>query len=145
MPEALRIGHYPAPVAMDIVPIQLTLPTGDLITLWAPSWREDGEEWEGFLGDEHGVHAFRDAAALTAYVRTVIDHDLADHPAWPLVGELSAAELVPTELVAQHALCGTARDCRARLADYRDAGYELPILFPVGDSHATCIREMAGA
>ena len=51
---------------MDIVPIQLSLTAGDLITLWAPSWREDGEEWEGFLGDAHGVHAFPDAGMLTA-------------------------------------------------------------------------------
>ena len=56
-----------------------------------------------------------------------------------------AAELVPTEVVARHALCGTARECRARLADYRDAGYELPILFPVGDTYEACIRAMAGA
>ena len=63
---------------------------------------------------------------------------------WP-DGVDAAAELVPTEVVARHALCGTARECRARLADYRDAGYELPILFPVGDTYETCIRLMAGA
>jgi hypothetical protein len=84
-------------VAMDIVPIQLSLTAGDLITLWAPSWREGGEEWEGFLGDEDGVHAFPDAGMLTAYVRTVPDHDLTDHPAWPLVLQLPAPDLVPTE------------------------------------------------
>ncbi|HEY2203488.1 MAG TPA: primosomal protein [Pseudonocardia sp.] len=82
---------------MDIVPIQLSLTEGDLITLWAPRWREDGEEWEGFLGDADAVHAFPDAAALAAYVRTVRDHDLADHPAWPLVDDLTVAELVPEE------------------------------------------------
>ncbi len=82
---------------MDIVPIQLSLTRGDLITLWAPRWREGGEEWEGFLGDEHGVHAFPDAGTLTAYVRTVAEHDLSDHPAWPLVHQLTAPELVPAE------------------------------------------------
>lgn len=82
---------------MDIVPIQLSLTDGDLITLWAPRWREGGEEWEGFLGDEHGVHAFPDAGTLTAYVRTVAEHDLSDHPAWPLVHQLTAPELVPAE------------------------------------------------
>jgi len=82
---------------MDIVPIQLSLTAGDLITLWAPRWREDGEEWEGFLGDEEHVHAFPDTAALTAYVRTVSEHDLNDHPAWPLVRQLTVAELVPEE------------------------------------------------
>ncbi|HEX4247566.1 MAG TPA: primosomal protein [Pseudonocardia sp.] len=84
-------------MAMDIVPIQLSLTAGDLITLWAPRWREDGEEWEGFLGDEEHVHAFPDTAALAAYVRTVTEHDLNDHPAWPLVRQLTVSELVPEE------------------------------------------------
>jgi hypothetical protein len=82
---------------MDIVPIQLSLTEGDLTTLWAPRWREDGDEWEGFLGDADAVHAFPDAAALAAYVRTVHEHDLDDHPAWPLVLQLTVAELVPEE------------------------------------------------
>ena len=82
---------------MDIVPIQLSLTAGDLITLWAPRWREDGEEWEGFLGDEDAVHAFPDAAALAGYVRTVPEHDLSDHPAWPLLLQLTVGELVPEE------------------------------------------------
>ncbi|HZZ47329.1 MAG TPA: primosomal protein [Pseudonocardia sp.] len=82
---------------MDIVSIQLSLTAGDLITLWAPPWRADGEDWEAFLGDEEHVHAFPDAARLAAYVRTVTEHDLADHPAWPQVLQLSATELVPTE------------------------------------------------
>jgi hypothetical protein len=82
---------------MDIVPIQLSLTAGDLITLWAPRWREDGEEWEGFLGDEDAVHAFPDAAALAGYVRTVPEHDLNDHPAWPLLLQLTVGELVPEE------------------------------------------------
>jgi hypothetical protein len=82
---------------MDIVPIQLSLTAGDLITLWAPRWREGGEEWEGFLGDADAVHVFPDAAALAAYVRTVDEHDLSDHPSWPLVLQLTVPELVPEE------------------------------------------------
>jgi len=62
---------------------------------------------------------------------------------WNEGGE-AAAEIVPDELVARHALCGSARECRSRLADYRDAGYELPILFPVA-SFESCIRDIAGA
>lgn len=82
---------------MDIVPIQLSLTAGDLTTLWAPRWREGGEEWEGFLGNADAVHAFPDAAALAAHVRTVPEHDLDDHPAWPLVPRLTVAELIPEE------------------------------------------------
>lgn len=81
----------------DIVPIQLSLTSGDLITLWAPRWREDGEEWEAFLGDDDSLFAFPDTAALAAFVRTADEHDLCDHPAWPIVRQLSVAELVPDE------------------------------------------------
>ena len=84
-------------MAQDIVPIELGLPQGDLVTLWAPRWREDGEEWEAFLGHEEDLYAFPDAAHLAAFVRTVDDHDLVDHPAWDVVPGLSVAELMPDE------------------------------------------------
>ncbi|MFR9806287.1 primosomal protein [Pseudonocardia sp. RS010] len=84
-------------MASDIVPIQLSLTEGDLVTLWAPRWREDGEEWEAFLGDDEAVFAFPEVAQLAAYVRTETEHDLADHPAWSVVPTLTVAELTPEE------------------------------------------------
>jgi hypothetical protein len=84
-------------MSQDIVSIELGLPQGDLVTLWAPRWREDGEEWEAFLGHEDDLYAFPDAAHLAAFVRTVDEHDLADHPAWDVVPELSVPELLPDE------------------------------------------------
>ncbi|MGH3864252.1 primosomal protein [Actinokineospora sp.] len=84
-------------MAQDIVPIELGLPQGDVVTLWAPRWREDGEEWEAFLGHEEDLYAFPDAAHLAAFVRTTEEHDLSDHPAWHLVPALSVAELMPDE------------------------------------------------
>jgi hypothetical protein len=84
-------------MAQDIVPIELGLPQGDLVTLWAPSWREEGEEWEAFLGHDEDLYAFPDAAHLAAFVRTVEEHDLVDHPAWSVVPGLSVAELMPDE------------------------------------------------
>jgi hypothetical protein len=84
-------------VASDIVPIQLSLTDGDLVTLWAPRWREDGEEWEAFLGDDDNLFAFPEVAQLAAFVRTDDAHDLADHPAWPVVADLTVAELTPEE------------------------------------------------
>jgi hypothetical protein len=84
-------------VASDIVPIQLSLTEGDLVTLWAPKWREDGEEWEAFLGDDDALFAFPSVAELAAFVRTEPEHDLADHPAWSLVPDLTVAELTPEE------------------------------------------------
>jgi hypothetical protein len=84
-------------MAQDIVPIELGLPQGDVVTLWAPRWREDGEEWEAFLGHEEDLYAFSDTAHLAAFVRTNIEHDLADHPAWHVVPALSVGELTPDE------------------------------------------------
>jgi hypothetical protein len=84
-------------MAQDIVPIELGLPQGDLVTLWAPRWREDGEEWEAFLGHEDDLYAFPDAAHLAAFVRTADEHDLVDHPAWQVVPGLSVAELIPDD------------------------------------------------
>ncbi|MGH3871600.1 MAG: primosomal protein [Pseudonocardiaceae bacterium] len=84
-------------MAADIVPIEFSLTAGDLVTLWAPPWRADSEEWEAFLGDDDNLFAFPDVAALVGFVRTVPDHDLADHPAWALVPRLPAADLRPEE------------------------------------------------
>jgi hypothetical protein len=84
-------------VASDIVPIQLSLTEGDLVTLWAPRWREDGEEWEAFLGDDDALFGFPEVAQLAAFVRTVREHDLIDHPAWSVVPDLTVAELTPEE------------------------------------------------
>lgn len=84
-------------MASDIVPIQLSLTEGDLVTLWAPRWREDGEDWEAFLGDEDALFAFPEVAQLAAFVRTVREHDLVDHPAWSVVPDLTVGELTPQD------------------------------------------------
>ncbi len=84
-------------MAQDIVPIELGLPQGDVVTLWAPRWREDGEEWEAFLGYEDDLYAFPDTPRLAAFVRTTTEHDLDDHPAWHVVPGLSAIDLLPDE------------------------------------------------
>jgi hypothetical protein len=84
-------------MAQDIVPIRLGLTEGDVVTLWAPRWREGGEEWEAFLGHGEHLYVFADAAELAAFVRTADEHDLTDHPAWHLVPELAVDELVPDE------------------------------------------------
>jgi hypothetical protein len=85
----------------SIVPIALTLDDRTGYTLWAPPWEEDGEEWQAFLGttedDTAKVHLFPTPSALAAYCRTHTDHDLADHPVWPVVTQLDAADLTPDE------------------------------------------------
>lgn len=84
-------------MAQDIVPIELGLPQGDIVTLWAPRWREDGEDWEAFLGHEESLYAFPDSAHLTAFVRSAREHDLDDHPAWHVVPALAAVDLSPDD------------------------------------------------
>lgn len=84
-------------MAGDIVPIQLGLTDGDLVTLWAPRWREGDDEWEAFLGHEEDLYAFESAAELAAFVRGNSEHDLVEHPSWATVVALSAAELEPDE------------------------------------------------
>ncbi|MGY1834074.1 hypothetical protein ACI79P_03070 [Blastococcus sp. SYSU DS0510] len=85
----------------SIVPIALTLDDRTGYTLWAPPWEEDGEEWQAFLGTTEGdvatVHLFPTPAKLAAFCRTRTDHDLADHPVWPVVAGLAAPDLTPDE------------------------------------------------
>ncbi|MGY1735247.1 hypothetical protein [Geodermatophilus sp. SYSU D00684] len=85
----------------SIVPIALTVDDRTGYTLWAPPWEEDGEEWQAFLGTSEGetatVHLFPTPAALAAFCRTATDHDLADHPVWPVVVGLGAADLTPDD------------------------------------------------
>jgi hypothetical protein len=90
----------------SIVPIALTLDDRTGYTLWAPPWEEDDEEWQAFLGTTEDdpddgptarVHLFPSPAALAAYCRTNTDHDLADHPVWPVVQGLGAADLTPDD------------------------------------------------
>ena len=57
-------------MAGDIVPIELGLTDGDLVTLWAPRWREGDDEWEAFLGHEEDLYGFESVAELVAFIRS---------------------------------------------------------------------------
>ncbi|MUL81128.1 MULTISPECIES: primosomal protein [unclassified Mycolicibacterium] len=84
-------------MAADIVPVRLGLTKGDLHTLWAPRWRDAGDEWEAFLGEGDALFAFESVADLAAFVRTNTDNDLADHPAWDKLAAANAHKLQPSE------------------------------------------------
>jgi hypothetical protein len=84
-------------VAADIIPIELGLTAGNGLTLWAPSWREDGEDWEAFLGHEEDLYIFPTAAHLAAFIRTSTEHDLLDHPEWETAADLLVDELSPDD------------------------------------------------
>jgi len=84
-------------MAADIVPIRLGLTKGDLYTLWAPRWRDAGDEWEAFLGKDEDLYVFESVADLVAFVRTNTDNDLTDHPAWEKTTQANAHRFEPKE------------------------------------------------
>jgi hypothetical protein len=81
----------------DLVPIRLSLTDGDRYTVWAPRWRDAGDEWEAFLGKDEDLYIFETPADLVAFVRTNTDNDLVDHPAWQALTEANAHKLEPAD------------------------------------------------
>jgi len=84
-------------MAAELVPIRLGITAGDLYTLWAPRWRDAGDEWEGFLGKDEDLFAFESVADLAAFVRTNSDNDLTNHPAWEAITKANAHRLQPAD------------------------------------------------
>ncbi|MGO9509930.1 MAG: primosomal protein [Mycobacterium sp.] len=84
-------------MAADLVPIRLSLTDGDRYTLWAPRWRDAGDEWEAFLGKDEDLFAFENVAELVAFVRSDTDNDLVDHPAWEDLTAAHAHKFEPAE------------------------------------------------
>ena len=84
-------------MAAEIIPIQLGLTAGNVLTLWAPRWREEGEEWEAFLGHGDDLYVFPSPATLAAFIRGTDEHDLTDHPEWDTVAGVLTDELLPDD------------------------------------------------
>lgn len=85
------------PTEATIVPIELSVNGRTGVTLWAPPWEEDGEEWQAFLGAGDKLEVFEDTAGLAAYVARSGDNDLVDHPSWDMIQTLPPAQLVPED------------------------------------------------
>jgi alkanesulfonate monooxygenase SsuD/methylene tetrahydromethanopterin reductase-like flavin-dependent oxidoreductase (luciferase family) len=58
-------------------------------------------------------------------------------------GLMRAASLITDEMVDSLVVAGTAAECRARIQAYRDAGLQLPILFPVDGNYAAALEQLA--
>ncbi|OCB30391.1 primosomal protein [Mycobacterium malmoense] len=84
-------------MAADLVPIRLSLSDGDRYTVWAPRWRDAGDEWEAFLGKDEDLFVFDSLADLVAFVRSDTDNDLVDHPAWKDLTSAHAHKFEPAE------------------------------------------------
>lgn len=93
----LRLRPVTSPGDASVVPIRLTLDGRTGVTLWATPWEEDGEEWQAFLGAGQRVLVFGTAAEMAEHLRSGEEHDLTDHPRWPDLVRLPAAELEPDE------------------------------------------------
>jgi hypothetical protein len=80
-----------------ILPITLTVNGRIGLTLWAPPWEdEDGELWQGFLGDGAKILLFPSTRELASFIASGEENDLSDHPAWGLVQQLPPDELRPS-------------------------------------------------
>jgi hypothetical protein len=82
----------------SIVTVALTLDERTGVTLWAPPWTDDdGEEWQGFLGDGAKIILFPTVDELFEFIATSAENDLSDHPGWDAVTKLTPAQLQPAE------------------------------------------------
>lgn len=80
-----------------IVPITLTVNGRVGLTLWAPPWEDDdGDEWQGFLGDGAKILLFPNVRELAAFIASGEENDLSDHPAWGRIQKLTPDQLKPT-------------------------------------------------
>jgi hypothetical protein len=80
-----------------IVPITLTVNGRIGLTLYAPPWEdEDGDEWQGFLGDGSKILLYPNTRELAGFIASGEENDLSDHPAWGYVQKLTPDELRPS-------------------------------------------------
>ncbi|MDO4685692.1 MAG: hypothetical protein Q4A92_04025 [Corynebacterium sp.] len=80
-----------------IVPVSLELTEGTFYTLWAPLWKEHGQEWQAFLGYGDHVYLFSSPAELLVFLESGAKHDLTTHPKWGAFQQGDATRVVPTE------------------------------------------------
>ena len=78
-----------------IVPVKLSLTEGNFYTLWAPSWREGGNEWQAFLGANDDLYVFNSPEELLVFLESDDKHDLTSHPEWKKFNSGDAARVVP--------------------------------------------------
>jgi hypothetical protein len=85
-----------SPLDASIVPITLTVNGRIGLTLYAPPWEdEDGEQWQGFLGDGAKIVLYPNTTELAKFIASGDENDLSDHPAWGRVQRLTPDQLRP--------------------------------------------------
>jgi hypothetical protein len=80
-----------------ILPITITVNGRTGLTLWAPPWEdEEGEEWQGFLGDGAKILLYPGTKELGEFIASGDENDLSDHPAWGYILKLTPDQLRPS-------------------------------------------------
>ena len=69
----------------EILPVELTLPSGTWVTLYQRDWDDADDDSLAFLGGDDSVYGFASAAALSSYAGGSDDHHLGASPLWPAV------------------------------------------------------------
>jgi hypothetical protein len=69
----------------EIVPVELTLPSGTWVTLYQRDWDDADDDSLAFLGGDDAIYAFATAAELSSYTGGNDDHHLGGSPLWPAV------------------------------------------------------------
>lgn len=80
-----------------ILPVQVSLTEGDFYTLWAPTWKEHGSEWQAFYGDAEKVLLFHSPEELLTHLDSASSHELTTHPKWGQFNASGDDRVVPEE------------------------------------------------
>ena len=80
----------------EIVPVELTLPSGTWVTLYQRDWDDADDDSLAFLGGDDAVYAFPSAAELSSYAGGNDDHHLGASPLWPSVKRRFRDDFTPS-------------------------------------------------
>jgi hypothetical protein len=118
----------------EIVPVELTLPSGTWFTLHQRGWEDADDDSLAFLGGDDEVYVFATADDLASYVASDVDavHHLSDSALWREVRRRPRRAFVPAP---EDRYDLTARDDRSKELLSELLGY-LRMEAPTGDWNA---------
>lgn len=83
----------------------------------------------------HQSHTARDSGVDGATLKKIQD-------AWQRGDQTAAARAVPDSIVQAINAAGTAKECREKVDEYREAGVQLPIVFPIPPKPTKTLEEL---
>ena len=79
----------------ELVPVELTLPSGTWVTLYQRGWDDADDDSLAFLGGDDAVYAFATAEDLSSYAISGGEHHLTDSALWPGIHRWSRTQFMP--------------------------------------------------